>query len=202
MTRTQFISKQKAVEHDLRNLWFIPWGIVFAIALTAVGCRNEMTHTVVNPEATDAQNSLTNSLQTLRRPINPEAVGIFPQMEPTEEQDVKLSKQAWDAFRAIFGESLPNTVTSEEAPAGWFSKDGKLRQLRAGFKIPRQEFHKRFPAKYWQEISIPEEYYESMHMPHNTPKDYMTCYVGQVEGKPAYVLWSDYGEALLLVFDP
>ena len=37
MTRDEFISKQKAVEHDLRYLGFIPWGIVFAIELGMVG---------------------------------------------------------------------------------------------------------------------------------------------------------------------
>ena len=37
MTRAEFISRQKAIERDLRCLWFIPWGIVFAIGLGMVG---------------------------------------------------------------------------------------------------------------------------------------------------------------------
>jgi len=37
MTKTEFISKQKAIEHGLRYLWFIPWGVVFAIELGIMG---------------------------------------------------------------------------------------------------------------------------------------------------------------------
>ena len=37
MTKDEFISKHKAVQHDLTHLGFIPWGIVFAIELGMVG---------------------------------------------------------------------------------------------------------------------------------------------------------------------
>ncbi len=150
-----------------------------AITLVVIGCHTAIPH----------------------HPIDPEAMGMQPQMEPTQAQYDKLQEQAYDAFGAILGEPLPDTFTWDGPTTGWFSKDGKLRQIRSGAKIPRQEFHGRFPAKHWQEIPIPEEYYGPMHLPHGVPKDYMTCYVGQVKGKPAYVLWSDYAEVAALVLD-
>lgn len=36
MTRDEFISKRKAVEHDLTHLGFIPWGIVFSVELGVI----------------------------------------------------------------------------------------------------------------------------------------------------------------------
>jgi hypothetical protein len=37
MTKDEFISKHKAVQHDLTHLGFIPWGIVFSIELGLFG---------------------------------------------------------------------------------------------------------------------------------------------------------------------
>ena len=136
-----------------------------------------------------------------QRPVDAEATGMRPLMDPTQAQYDKLQEQAWRAFSAILGEPLPDTINPEGPTTGWFSKDGKLGQIRAGFKLPRQEFHKRFHSAHWQEIPIPQEYYEPMHLPHNAPKDYMTCYVGHVKRKPAYLLWSDYEEVAMLVLD-
>jgi|SRR6266536_1517715 len=150
-----------------------------AIALVVIGCRTAVVH----------------------RPIDPEAMGMQPQMEPTQAQYDKLQEQAWYAFGTILGEPLPDTFAWQGPTTGWFSKDGRLRQIRSAAKIPRREFHRRFHLKRWQEIPIPEEYYEPMHLPRSAPKDYMTCFVGQVKGKPAYVLWSDYTEAVALVLD-
>jgi hypothetical protein len=37
MTKGEFISRHKAVEHDLTHLGFLPWGIVFSIEVGMVG---------------------------------------------------------------------------------------------------------------------------------------------------------------------
>jgi hypothetical protein len=37
MTKDEFISKHKAVQHNLTHLGFVPWGIVFSIWLAMVG---------------------------------------------------------------------------------------------------------------------------------------------------------------------
>lgn len=160
---------------------------LWVIAIAVVGCRSSV---VQHPTVAVAQ-----------YPVDAEAVGMKPVMQPTQAQSEQFERKAWDAFGVILGKPLPDTIRSEGPTTGWYSKSGKPGQLRAGFKLPRGEFYKRLPLMLWREIPIPKEYYEPMHLPRNAPKSYMTCNVGQVKGKPAYLFWSDYSEGGMLVLD-
>jgi len=133
-------------------------------------------------------------------PIDPEAMGMHPKMEPTPAEATKLEEIASDAFVATFGQPMPAQFRLDDT-TGWFTNEGELRQVRASAKLPRGEFRTRTASKGWHQITIPSEYLKSMHLPPNPPKSYMTCYVGQVSGKPAYLFWSDYAESTMLVFD-
>ena len=135
------------------------------------------------------------------RPINPEALGMYSKMEPTPDEAMKLQQDAMTGFVAVFGQPLPTQFRLERNTAGWFTDNGELRQVRASAKLPRGEFRARTDSKGWREVTIPGEYLEAMHLPPNVPKDYMTCYLGQVSGKPAYLFWSDYAETAMLVMD-
>ncbi|MBI5802336.1 MAG: hypothetical protein HZA92_16625 [Verrucomicrobia bacterium] len=139
--------------------------------------------------------------QQIRRPIDPEVLGMLPKMEPTTDEALKLGEDAVAAFVATFGQPLPTQLRLDGPTTGWFTDKGELRQLRAAAKLPRSEFRRRTASKGWREIPIPQEYLKAMHLPPIVPKDYMTCYVGQVSSKPAYLFWSDYAETAMLVLD-
>ena len=85
--------------------------------------------------------------------------------------------------------------------AGWYNNKGELKQVRVTAKLLRGEFQSRILSKNWREIAIPPEYLDAMHLPQNVLKDYMTCYLGRVHNKPAYLFWSKYEETVMLVFD-
>jgi hypothetical protein len=139
--------------------------------------------------------------QQARHPIDPEALGMRPKMEPTPDQAMKLQRDAIAAFISTFGQPLPTQFRLDGPTTGWFTDKGELRQVRASAKLPRGEFRMRTSSKGWREIPIPSEYLKAMHLPPDVPKDYMTCYVGLVGSKPAYLFWSDYAETTMLVLD-
>ena len=135
-----------------------------------------------------------------RRPIDPETFGLHPTTEMTAAEQIKLEQAAFDAFVSTFGKPLPSPFRLDNA-TGWFTDSGKLGQLRTSAKLPRSEFKKLTASKGWREIPLPNEYLSAMHLPSNVPKGYMTCYIGQVNEKPAYLFWSDYEETTMLVVD-
>lgn len=137
----------------------------------------------------------------MRRPIDPEAMGLHPAMEPTPDEAKKLQQQALEAFGAIFGKPLPAQLGLDGLPTGWFNDAGELRQLRASATLPRGEFRARRISRDWREIAIPGEYRTAMHLPSNVPGDYMTCYLGKVNYQPAYLFWSDQAQTAMLVLD-
>jgi hypothetical protein len=146
---------------------------------------------------------LVTACQTQRAalPIDPEAMGMHASMETTPDEAMRLQQDAITAFIAVFGKPLPTSFALSGPTTGWSTRKGELRQIRASAKLPRGEFRARTASKGWREIAIPQEYLKPMHLPPDVPKDYMTCYVGLVSGKPAYLFWSDYAETTMLVLD-
>ncbi|HEY1171480.1 MAG TPA: hypothetical protein VGH19_08940 [Verrucomicrobiae bacterium] len=136
-----------------------------------------------------------------RHPINPEALGIFPKLEKTPAEDLRLEQDTLAAFIALFGEPLSPQFRLEQPVVGWFNEIGELKQLRASAKIPRAEFHTRTTTKSWREIPLPPEYLKAMHLSPDVPKSYMTCFVGSLKGQPAYLFWNDYAETIMLILD-
>ncbi|MDB6063964.1 MAG: hypothetical protein JWR26_172 [Pedosphaera sp.] len=134
-------------------------------------------------------------------PINPEALGMHSKTEPAPEEWKKLQQQAMVAFIDVFGRPLPDSFTLKEQAIGWFTDDGAMRQIRASAKMPREEFRSRMRGAGWRAVPIPSHFLAAMHLPSDVPKDYMRCYLGQIKGKPSYLLWSDYAEVVMLVVD-
>jgi len=139
--------------------------------------------------------------QQVRRPINPEASGMYPKMNLTPDEAMKLERDAITAFITILGQPLPPQFRIDGPTTGWFTDKDQLRQVRASAKLPRDEFRKRTASKGWHEVPIPSEYLTAMHLPPDMPKHYMMCYVGRVGSKPAYLFWSEYGETAMLVLN-
>jgi hypothetical protein len=146
---------------------------------------------------------LVSGCQTQRTscPIDPGALGMHASMEPTPDEVMRLQRDAMNAFMAVLGRPLPTPFSLEGSPTGWFTHKGELRQIRASAKLSRDEFRARMASKSWRQIAIPREYLRAMHLPSDVPKDYMTCYVGRVSDKSAYLFWSDYAEITMLVLD-
>jgi len=67
--------------------------------------------------------------------------------------------------------------------------------------LPRQDFNRFFDRAKWKEIPVPDEYLSAMHLPHDTPRDYMTCFSGHISHHPAKLFWSDYAETFMVGFD-
>ncbi len=122
-------------------------------------------------------------------------------MEPTRDEAMKLQRDAMSAFGAVLGQPLPTQFTLEAPATGWVTDKGELRQIRASAKLPPGEFRARTASKGWREVAIPREYLRAMHLPPDVPKSYMTCYVGRVNGKAAYLFWSNYAGTTMLVLD-
>jgi len=139
--------------------------------------------------------------QQVSRPIDPEALGMHASMEPTPDEAMRLEQDAITAFSGVFGTPLPISFALSGPTTGWSTDRGELRQIRASARLPRSEFRARTASKGWREIAISREYLKAMHLPSSVPKDYMTCYAGRVNDKPAYLFWSDYAETTMLVLD-
>jgi hypothetical protein len=146
---------------------------------------------------------ITTGCQTQHasRPIEPEALGMHASLERTPDEARRLQRDAISAFVTVLGQPLPTPFALEGSTTGWFTDKGELRQIRASAKLPRGEFRARTASKGWREIEMPREYLRSMHLPSDVPRDYMTCYLGQVSDKPAYLFWSDFAETTMLVLD-
>ena len=112
--------------------------------------------------------------QRARRPIDPEALGMEPKMEPTPDEAMELRRDAIAAYAVLFGEPLPTQFRLDGPTTGWFTFMGELRQVRATAKLPRGEFRMRTASKGWREVPIPREYLKAMHLPQDVPKNYMT----------------------------
>ena len=135
------------------------------------------------------------------RPIDPEVMGMHPDLEPAPSEAARVRKLSMEAFAAAIKAPLPDTFQFHGLATGWYSDQGELRQLRAEAKLPREAFQSRENPQNWTEIAIPKEFLASMHLSPAAPKSYMTCYLGQIEGKPAYLFWSDDAETMMLVVD-
>lgn len=144
---------------------------------------------------------ITSTASAPSRPMDPEAMGLHASTEPTPDETLKLQQHAIAAFTAVFGEPLPASFAVTGSPTGWFTDKGELRQIRVSAKLSRWEFRARTAAKNWREVAMPGDYLKAMHLPPGVPKDYMTCYAGQVGEKPAYLFWSEYAETTMLVVD-
>jgi hypothetical protein len=113
------------------------------------------------------------------------------------------SWQAWQAqrqraviLRSAFGPDLPASVS-------YGSRTGKsdIAAITIEGHIPKEQFSRLLDRAKWKEIPIPEDYLHIMHLPSDTPKDYMTCYSGQIELRPAKLFWSDYAGVFLLTVE-
>jgi len=135
------------------------------------------------------------------RPIDPETLGMVPYTGKTKVESQRLQQDALNAYRSVFGDPRPTSIMWDGPVTGWFTPAGQLSQLRAGLKMLRADFHARFLKENWKEIPVPRNYLSSMHLPSDTPRKHMTCYLGQVNGKPAYLFWSDDAQTMMLVFD-
>jgi hypothetical protein len=96
---------------------------------------------------------------------------------------------------------LPRNFNLDGPATAWFDTEGEMKQLRAAARFSRQFFHATFPAGQWCEVPVPEEYATVMDLQGTVPKEEMTCYLGQLQHKPAYLFWSDVAESAMLVVD-
>jgi hypothetical protein len=137
----------------------------------------------------------------MARPRPPEAFANEPLFERSPERANQLNQESIITFKAVLGEPLPLTLTQMLPEGGAFNGRGGLEQLCVTAKLPRKEFRRRLKGKDWRAIPIPANYLKGMHLPPHTPRDYMACHLGQVNGKPAYLFWSDYAERIMVVVD-
>jgi hypothetical protein len=137
----------------------------------------------------------------LGRPGVPEVQGWMPEAAPSAAEAMRLQREASAAYATVFEGRLPKTFPLAAAPIGWLNEKGELKQLRAAASMPRQVFRSAFPVAKWAEVPVPAEYLAVMHLAPGTPTNEMTCYVGRLRGKPAYVFWSEAAETVLLVID-
>jgi hypothetical protein len=135
------------------------------------------------------------------RPSNSAALGLSAHTDPTPAEVARLQHVALAAYNSVFGGRLPKAFVLDAPAIGWFTKEGQLKQLRAAAGMSRRDFHAGFPVAKWTEIAVPPEYVSTMQLPASVSKADMTCYIGEVGGKPAYLFWSETAESTLLVVD-
>jgi hypothetical protein len=99
-------------------------------------------------------------------------------------------------LQSVFGPNLPASVSDR-------SRSGKsdVATITIEGHLPKQEFDRLFDRTKWKEIPIPEDYLHIMHLPPDTPRDYMTCFSGKMDRNSAKLFWSEYAETFLLAVE-
>ena len=138
-------------------------------------------------------------------PYDPESTGLVASsfsQDITSQQMAHVKEEALAAYRTAFGGTLPASFVIDSESTGWFTPTTKeLIQIRVEAEMSRDDFARNFPKALWHEEAIPSSFRAVMSLPADAPKDYMTCYVGKINHRPACIFWSDYSQELLLVVD-
>jgi hypothetical protein len=195
---SRWFNSRLAAAHGTRlSIWLMRLFLCLLVAVIAAGCHS------AKPDKAPAEESGWPRMEgtDLARPGVPEVQGWMPQTAPSAAEEGRLEREASAAYSTVFERKLPKKFALEAAPIGWLNAKGELKQLRAAASLPRQVFQSAFPLAKWAEVPVPAEYLVVMHLSPGTPTNEMTCYVGRVRGKPAYVFWSEAGETVLLVID-
>jgi hypothetical protein len=132
----------------------------------------------------------------LSRPIEPDDLKI-----DWGGKGSQLHGQALHAFQAIFGSPLPQALIPEEQVTGWRDHQGNLKQIRAEVELPDEDFNRRFRAKEWRRVQPTKGYLEAMHLSRTAAREMLSCYLGKVNGKPAYVMRFKGSKTMMLVVD-
>ncbi|WP_299981870.1 hypothetical protein [uncultured Pseudoteredinibacter sp.] len=145
---------------------------------------------------------LTLSL-TLNKALATEHFELYPKhSEPAHNPSQAVSDKHFeiaDKLIADFNQKPNGLYSKVDDITIWQSYSGQYNRMWMETALTNEDVEKQLKQGIWKAVPIPKVAYKTMHLPRNIPAELMSCFLGQLDGKPTYLFWSKARERAAFV---
>ncbi|MCV6622005.1 MAG: hypothetical protein OIF51_09690 [Cellvibrionaceae bacterium] len=139
----------------------------------------------------------------LNKALAAESFELYPKhSEPVHSPSQDVSDQYFEVADKLIAEfnQKPNGLYSNvDDITIWQSYSGQYNRMWMETALTNEDVEKQLEQSMWKAVPIPKVAFKTMHLPRNIPAELMSCFLGQLDGKPTYLFWSKARERAAFV---